>query len=175
VLDRQARRQVKVQLGVGFANGFFYFFGGISSCKQKAQIAGTFRPGDDVVVQARSDFERFNSRDASRFVRAFDFFQDSTLGDGNHHYAAGGSLAGPIATGQTKRVAQQQFFEADGLACRIRRKSQRSRTETTNGARRNFQRPDAIAIYAELCVDRALRKSERANRINCTTFYFALL
>jgi len=58
-------------------------------------------------VQARGDFESGDARNGSRGGRAFDFFKDAAFGDGNHHHAAGGLLAGPIAAGQTKRVAQQ--------------------------------------------------------------------
>ena len=72
-------------------------------------------------------------------------------------------------------MPQEQFFQADGLACGIRRKSQGACAEAADGARRNFERPNAFIIYAELCVDRPLRKSERANCVYGASFDFALL
>ena len=53
-------------------------------------------------MQAGGDFQGGDAGDFASGVGSLNFFQDATFGDGDHHYAAGVLLAGPIGALETE-------------------------------------------------------------------------
>ena len=95
----------------------------------------------------------------ARGVLAADFLEHSRARDGQHHHARSRALAFELVDGEAECVAEDQLLERDARA-----EPQRARTQAADRTRRDLEHRDAVAVDAQLGMDRPVGESDRARR-----------
>src|ERR1700694_4352238 len=124
----------------------------VSPREEKSKVAGSFRPGGDVIVQSSGDDQFGDSRQRTRCLFPGNSFQNPALGNGNHHDPGSNLFAWRIVAGKFECMTKEQFFEPGRFRFPAERKSHSAGAETADRPRCYFERPYAVLIDSKLGV-----------------------